>query len=194
MDWSRYHLPPDTIALLEQSPCVTVAGCVSELVEAACGGPGSDYYEVAYDVPGKGRVVEATVARVRNGVAVNYTDPYMRRRDPDSMGFMPQWIAREYLARRGSARFKPARCSLLGYTPSQLQVEGRPVANWFLQVETQPEVGEEAYDKGAAILRRFFLDCLEAFDTPDLTAPGRTIIECCRDGGDIHDYEKLIPA
>lgn len=119
MDWSRYHLPPDTIALLEQSPCVTVAGCVSELVEAACGGPGSDYYEVAYDVPGKGRVVEATVARVRNGVAVNYTDPYMRRRDPDSMGFMPQWIAREYLARRCSARFKPdqlkpARCSLLG--------------------------------------------------------------------------------
>ncbi len=115
------------------------------------------------------------------------------------VGFMPQWIAREYLARRGSARFKPdqlkpARCSLLGYTPSQLQVEGRPVSNWFLQVETQPEVGEAAYDQGADILRRFFLDCLAHFDTPDLAPLGKTIIECCRDGGGIHDYEKLIPA
>jgi hypothetical protein len=35
-------------------------------------------------------------------------------------GFMPQWIAREYLARRGGARFSseqvtPSRCPLLGY-------------------------------------------------------------------------------
>ena len=115
------------------------------------------------------------------------------------VGFMPQWIAREYLARRGSARFKPdqlkpARCPLLGYTPSQLQVEGRPLSNWFLQVETQPEVGEAAYDQGAEMLRRFFLDCLTHFDTPDLAPLGKTIIECCRDGGAIHDYERLIPA
>ena len=38
-------------------------------------------------------------------------------------GFMPQWIAREYLARRGTARFtpdqiRPARCALLGYDPA----------------------------------------------------------------------------
>lgn len=35
------------------------------------------------------------------------------------VGFMPQWIAREYIARRGSAKFKQehlkeARCTLLG--------------------------------------------------------------------------------
>ena len=30
-------------------------------------------------------MVEATVGRVRNGIAVNYLDPYMRRRDPDSL-------------------------------------------------------------------------------------------------------------
>jgi len=44
------------------------------------------------------------------------------------------------------------------------------------------------------MLRRFFLDCLTHFDTPDLAPLGKTIIECCRDGGAIHDYERLIPA
>jgi hypothetical protein len=44
-----------------------------------------DHLEVAYDVPDKGRVVEATVTRCRNGAAVNYPEPYMRRRDPEAM-------------------------------------------------------------------------------------------------------------
>ena len=41
--------------------------------------------EVAYDVPGKGRIVEAEVVRVRNGISANYPEAYMRRRDPDCM-------------------------------------------------------------------------------------------------------------
>ena len=41
--------------------------------------------EVAYEVPGKGRVVEATVDRCKNGAVVNYPEPYMRRRDPEAM-------------------------------------------------------------------------------------------------------------
>ena len=36
-------------------------------------------------MPGRGPVPEAVVNRVRNGVAVNYPEPYMRRRDPDCM-------------------------------------------------------------------------------------------------------------
>jgi hypothetical protein len=36
-------------------------------------------------VPGRGWVPEVHVVRARNGVAVNYVDPYMRRRDPDCM-------------------------------------------------------------------------------------------------------------
>src|SRR5690606_18218588 len=38
-----------------------------------------------YDLPDGTNVLEATVARVRNGIAANYADPYMRRRDPDCM-------------------------------------------------------------------------------------------------------------
>ncbi|GIK37281.1 MAG: DUF4914 domain-containing protein [Chloroflexota bacterium] len=114
------------------------------------------------------------------------------------VGFIPQWIAREYLARRGSARFKaeqirPARCALLGYALHQLQVEGRMVARWFLQVDTQPEVGELAYDQGAEILYGFFRNCLTDFYEPNLEPLGRKIIECCLDGGQVHDYESLMP-
>jgi hypothetical protein len=45
------------------------------------------------------------------------------------VGYMAEWIAREYLARRGSARFgreqvDEALFSLLGYIPRQLKIEG----------------------------------------------------------------------
>lgn len=113
------------------------------------------------------------------------------------VGFMGQWIAREYLARRGNAKFKseqtrPARCPLLGYSMHQLQVEGRMIARWFLQVNTQPEVGDEAYDEGAIMLTEFFHTCLREFYVPDLAPLGRRIIECCLDGGTVQDYEGLI--
>ncbi|MCU0493344.1 MAG: DUF4914 family protein [Chloroflexaceae bacterium] len=114
------------------------------------------------------------------------------------VGFMPQWIAREYLARRGHAQFtpeqiQPARCPLLGHALFQLTVEGRSIARWFLQVDTQPEVGVEAYDQGAAMLQAFFRKCLNDFRDPDLDPLGHTIIECCLDGGTIQDFESLIP-
>lgn len=114
------------------------------------------------------------------------------------VGFMPQWIAREYLARRGNAHFspeqiQPARCPLLGSALFQLSVEGRSIARWFLQVDTQPEVGVEAYDQGAEILYAFFRKCLADFQDPDLDPLGRQIIECCLDGGTLRDYEALIP-
>lgn len=115
------------------------------------------------------------------------------------VGFMPQWIAREYLARRGTARFKPdqirpARCSLLGYTLHQLHVEGSNIPRWFLQVDTQPEVGEEAYDAGARILTDFFHQWLPGFLKEDLAPLGKQIVQCCLDGGTVEDYEAFIPS
>src|ERR1044071_2668432 len=115
------------------------------------------------------------------------------------VGFMPQWIAREYMARRGVAKFRPgqlrpARCPLLGHTLHQLQVEGRMIARWFLQVDTQPEVGEEAYDLGGKILEEFFFKCLADFQEPDLDPLGKQIITCFFDRGGLDDYEQLILA
>jgi hypothetical protein len=115
------------------------------------------------------------------------------------VGFFPQWIAREYLARRGSSRFqpnqiRPARCSLLGYAMHQIQVEGLQIPRWFLQVDTQPEVGEAAYDQGAETLSVFFHACLADYLVDGLHPLGRQIIDCCLSGGTLADYELLIPA
>ncbi len=115
------------------------------------------------------------------------------------VGFMPQWIAREYLARRGMAKFSseqivPARCPLLGYAVRMMMVEGQTIGNWFLRTEKQPEVGEEAYDKGAEILQEFFNRELQKFIDPQLDAKGREIIDCCLQGGTVDDYNALIPA
>jgi hypothetical protein len=113
------------------------------------------------------------------------------------VGFMPQWITREYLARRGGARFgadrlKPSRCPLLGYTPGSIIVEGSTIGPWFFEVDLQPEVGPEAYDQGAAILSAFFERELRAFLVPDLLPTGRQIIECCLAGGSLDDYGALL--
>ncbi|HRZ82592.1 MAG TPA: DUF4914 family protein, partial [Candidatus Hydrogenedentes bacterium] len=113
------------------------------------------------------------------------------------MGFMPQWITREYLARRGVAKFKPdqirpARCALLGHALHHLTVEGNALPRWLLQVNTQPEVGDEAYDEGAEVLTEFFHKHLREFLHEDLHPLGRTIIECCLDHGQVDDYQSLI--
>ncbi len=114
-------------------------------------------------------------------------------------GFMPQWIAREYLARRGMAKFRPnqiraARCPLLGYAMHDLTVEGVSIPLWFLQVHTQPEVGEEAYDQGAEILNAFFRKHVKDYLTPDLDPLGKHIIECFQDGGQLADYRAFAPS
>jgi hypothetical protein len=57
-----------------------------DLAEASLGGDkGALEFEVKYDVPGKGMVTEAIVHKVTNGISANYVEPYMRRRDPDTM-------------------------------------------------------------------------------------------------------------
>ena len=113
------------------------------------------------------------------------------------VSFMPQWIAREYLARRGNTPFRadqlmPSRCPLLGHSMRHLQVEGTVLSGWFLQVDTQPEVGEEGYDKGAEMLYDFFEQQLRKFDEPDLDPLGRRIIEACLERSSIEEYAKLI--
>jgi hypothetical protein len=113
------------------------------------------------------------------------------------VGFMPQWITREYLARRGGARFtekqmKASRCPLLGYTPGKIVMEGRTISPWLFEVELQREVGAAAYDRGAEILDDFFRQELPQFLVPDLDPKAREIIECCLAGGTLADYEKLL--
>lgn len=78
-------LPDEVYALLTSGKGYTVFETTEELADAAVGGKDSMEFEVKYDVPGKGEVVEAIVHRVTNGISANYVEPYMRRRDPDTM-------------------------------------------------------------------------------------------------------------
>ena len=111
--------------------------------------------------------------------------------------FMPQWLMREYLARRGSNPFRPealveARCPLLGHAMKTLQVEGTVIPTWFLRPETQPEVGVDGYDAGAKQLTEFFHNELQQFLADDDLDPyGRKIIEACLDGAGCEDYRVL---
>ncbi|MDP3920391.1 MAG: DUF4914 family protein [Candidatus Omnitrophota bacterium] len=113
------------------------------------------------------------------------------------VGFMPQWIAREYLARRGGAEFTtqqivPSRSPLLGYAFNAIMVEGQTLGNWFFQVDKQPEVGEEGYDRGAGILKQFFHEQLNKYLDKDLMPLGRKIIDCCLSDGAVSDYIPFI--
>ena len=111
---------------------------------------------------------------------------------------MPQWVAREYIARRGGARFRkeqltPARCPLLGRTLTSMLVEGVQVNPWLLRVELQPEVGYAGYDAGAAELAGFFHRELAPYlDEPDLDPLGRRIIEACLSGARVEEYSGLM--
>lgn len=114
------------------------------------------------------------------------------------VSFMPQWVSREYLARRGSAKFRPeqlieSRCNLLGYSLESLKVDGTFLAKGFLQPNHQPEVGNEGYDAGAKILSDFFKRELAKYMTPELNPLGRKIIECCLRDGKMEEYLEFIP-
>jgi len=114
------------------------------------------------------------------------------------VGFMPQWISREYIARRGSAQFKPshlipARCTVLGYELETMKIDGQTVWQSLLHPEMQPEVGKEGYDKGTKMLIDFFKRELKKFDTKDLHPIGKKIIDLCMKDAPLEKYLEIIP-
>lgn len=114
------------------------------------------------------------------------------------VGFIPQWIAREYLARRGSAKFRPehlveSRCPILGYSLENLKLDGKYIRKSYLQPNLQSDLGVEAYDAGAKILTDFFKSELDQYLTRRLNPIGRKLIECCMNDGKIENYLDIIP-
>lgn len=114
------------------------------------------------------------------------------------VGFMPQWIAREYLARRGSAKMKPehlveARCPLLGYCLESLKIDGQYMRKEFLQPELQKDVGPEVYDQGAAMLTDFFKSEISDYKCDELDPLGREIVEAFMGNASLQDYISLMP-
>lgn len=114
------------------------------------------------------------------------------------VGFGAQWATREYLSRRGGCKFKreslkEARCSLLGYVPESIKIDGMIIPKGFLRVDKQPEVGIEGYDAGAKILTDFFKKEISKYDTKELDDLGKKIIEACLNDASVEEYYNLIP-
>jgi len=114
------------------------------------------------------------------------------------VGFKPQWLMREYLARRGSAKFKQehlvaARLPILGYCLENMKIDGQFIRTAFLRPETQAEVGIAGYDEGAKQLTDFVKRELSKYDVPELSELGRKIIAVCKNDGTLQDYIDLIP-
>jgi len=114
------------------------------------------------------------------------------------VGFMPEWIVREYLARRGSIHFRPEQlnncvCPLLGYMLPSLKINGQKIPLVLLDVEKQMEVGQEAYQIGATMITNFFKQELSQYKAKELSHLGKEIIDVCLDDGTLHDYASLIP-
>lgn len=81
----RIEVSNDIKDLLLGAKDVSVALTVEDLYNLTTKDMVNGVKRVSYKVEGIGQVDEAEVVIVKNGIAVNYFDPYMRRRDPNSM-------------------------------------------------------------------------------------------------------------
>ena len=113
------------------------------------------------------------------------------------VGFMGEWISREYLARRtGQIRKKhlvPSRCPLFGYSLDEMKLDGQYVRRTFLRPELQSWLGFEGFDAGAKIITDFFKEQLQQFMTDELDPLGRQIIELVMNDAPLEDYVELTP-
>ena len=78
-------LPGEVVRLAGGTPRNLFFNSSAEILESSIPGKDKLSYEVRYDIPGRGEVTEVTLHRVTNGLSANYTEPYMRRRDPETM-------------------------------------------------------------------------------------------------------------
>ena len=113
------------------------------------------------------------------------------------VGFMGEWLVREYLARRnGIVRMKhlvPARCPLFGYSLEEMKIDGQYVRRTFLRPEYQSKLGFEGYDAGAKILTDFIKEQVQQFMTEDLDPVGKQILELVLRDAPLEDYLAITP-
>lgn len=77
--------PEEVLSLVKSVPRSVFFNTPDEIFSQSMGGSENLYYEVKYEIPGRGEVTEVVLHRVTNGLSANFCEPYMRRRDPDTM-------------------------------------------------------------------------------------------------------------
>lgn len=81
----KVTLPDDAQEILNGCKSFKVFDTVNELAIAAVDGENNNQFEVKYTLPNNEVVTEVIVHKVTNGISANYTEAYMRRRDPNTM-------------------------------------------------------------------------------------------------------------
>ena len=84
-DLKKLKLPEYIMNILNGSKGVIIPKKREDLIQLAMGNSINTAFDVAYQIQGRGRVLEATVTKCKNGVVINYLDDYMRRRDPECL-------------------------------------------------------------------------------------------------------------
>jgi len=114
------------------------------------------------------------------------------------VAFKAEWVAREYLSRRGQAKFKRDELEahgspVLGYSMHKVKVDGKEIPKQLLRVFEQPEVGMDVFLQGSRKLEDFFRLELQNYLEDDLDPLGRKIIESFLNGDSLTELEKFIP-
>lgn len=115
----KITLPADVQAILKNSISYNTFDTVKQLASAAVDGDKTSF-EVKYDIPGKGEVSEAIIHKVSNGISANYTEAYMRRRDPDTMAIADDLPSdKERFADKFGYRFDSLRNETINWLQQQ---------------------------------------------------------------------------
>jgi len=83
-DLKKFKFSKEIEEVIDNCKSVAVPKSRAEIVTMTLGTPEANEFDVCYDVNGK-NYNEVKIVRCKNGVAVNYTEDYMRRRDPDCL-------------------------------------------------------------------------------------------------------------
>lgn len=81
---NAFSLPEDTMQALAACAELVMAESIEEIYELCCLGMDGGRQDISYTVDGSA-IKEAELVLCKNGLAVNFTEDYMRRRDADSM-------------------------------------------------------------------------------------------------------------
>ena len=82
---NKMVLPQSLNDIIKNSDAkIIVPETKEELIDLAMGGQDKLTNDVSFEVNGK-EVKEGTVVKCKNGIVINFDDPAMRRRDPNSM-------------------------------------------------------------------------------------------------------------
>jgi len=80
----KFRFSEEISQVIDNCKSVTIPRSREEIIAMTLYPPGANTIDVHIEVEGK-LIDEISIVRCKNGVAINYAEDYMRRRDPDCL-------------------------------------------------------------------------------------------------------------